>query len=415
MKKIINKYSDDYSKLLSRKDERKIKKIAKKAVKSETEDKNIVFYDILKKEFINKPLFKLISLSDENYRSSLEAQMKAGKNPLLNVSLFGVARKIKGSTLNKNETFLNFLKNKKDADVRLERNVLVLETAKKVSKSLKKTYKETLSILEKYHKTKDETILIPVEEEKIDLSDAYKYFESGNWSHVYLDSKKLLDKNLTDEELREKYKISLEELENIHQKAKNMREKVISEAINNEKENLDNQKKLLIYNDLIEDSRKQGKDKKFNEAVELLKKAEKILPDNIEAKWGLATAYFHQDEIDKSIEKYKYIIERFPNNYKFQFELGQVLLYNGDINEGLDIIGKVMTQTNEFDGFFGKMGEIYEGINNFEKARISYKLYLDRMPYNVSVLKKYRDCLKKLDDKEKEVIEIEKRIEMLNN
>ena len=196
-----------------------------------------------------------------------------------------------------------------------------------------------------------------------------------------------------------------------------------------------------------EETKKEKPD--FTKAIELLKKAHELFPENEHCLWGYATTLHHIKEYKQSIEQYNKLIElvkkkqkklnhskkaqeflekyyakmknetievpRFKvqkilrlqnkdryykameqNLLKYQFELGQVKIISGEIDEGLKDIHIVMEETNEFNHFFQRLGDIYFNLNDLEKALLSYTMYLKYYPADFIVWGKKGDCLKAL-------------------
>lgn len=187
----------------------------------------------------------------------------------------------------------------------------------------------------------------------------------------------------------------------IHTKAIAMRAKAIDKAKKYEDENAEREKNLLKYNELLEESKKIGREEnRFDEALKLLQKAAELMPEKTEARWGVATALHHAGQIEKSLEVYKKLIKDFPDNHRFQFEYGQVLLRNNNLKEGLKEVTSVMKKTEEFDSFLARLGEIYEHIDMIEKALVAYTSYLKKYPHNFEIWTKQGNCLTALGREE---------------
>jgi Flp pilus assembly protein TadD len=392
---------DNYKGLLTKEKRKMLKQLLKESAetaKMGKYDLNLLFYDRLIKQ-LNKSKLKTITvLSQKNYIASETTRMAAIKNPLVNVAIHGASRRIWNRDLKVDETFEHFLRSQKDALTRIERNKIILKAAVEAAKSLRESYKETLKLLEQYNDTKDESILISDEKEPINLDDAEDYFSEGNWAHPLIDARRCI-KELFDLDGNDVSPVnqSYDEVKEIYAKAKVMRKDAIEKAIENEKKNYEQQKKLIEYNKLIIQSRKEGKDNQdFKTALELLRKASKLLPEKAEAKWGIATALHHHGRLDESLEVYREIIEEFPDNKRFKFEMGQVLLKLGDTKKGLESIKTAMEDTDEFDGFLARIGEIYVHAGMEKKALEAYNSYLDKFPANYEVWNLKGVCLNKL-------------------
>jgi len=386
----------NYRNLLSKKKEKLFSDLLRQSQEETNGDfieSNKLFYRKVIQTLKDSKLKNVIILSAKNFEESEAAHVASVKNPLVNVAIYGASRAIQGRALKKKESLTHFLRNNNDALIRVKRNVLILRTAKKAATSLKKSYEETLELLKQYNETKDDSLLISKEPEQVLLEDAETYFAAGNWAHPLLDAKKAMDQYhagpktpVVEARIREAF--------DIWQKAICMRDDAIQLAKKEEADNADERKKLIEYNNLMEQSRQLGREeKKFEEALVLLRKAHELMPDATEAKWGLATALHHAEHFEESLKVYEELIKEHPDNYRFRFEYGQVLLRDYDIEKGLGQIELVMSKTDEFDSFLLRVGEIYEFIRMPEKALNAYSKYLKKYPSNFEVWHRKGECL----------------------
>ena len=383
-----------YKGILTKDKEKLLDKQLKKAGQESGGDflkMNQLFYKRLIKKLNKGMLRNVIILSDKNFRASEKARIASFKNPLVNLHIYGVSRTIQGRDLKVKETLNHFLKHKKDALTRIHRNELILKAAKEASESLKKSYKETYKLLKKYDKTKDESLLVSTEKETVDLSDAEDYFKVGNFAHPLIDAQRVLIEDPHNERAK-----------TVYMTASAMKIDAIDEAKANEAKNGDRESRLLRYNDLLERSKAMGrKDKDFDNALRLLRKAAKLMPEETEARWGIATALHHGGKIKEALKAYKALVKDFPDNLQFQFEYGQVLLRDNNLQGGLKAIGEVMDKTEEFDYFLARLGEIYQHTGLIEEAALAYESYLKKYPSNYEIWAKHGDCLSELGKKAK--------------
>jgi len=283
------------------------------------------------------------------------------------------------------------LTNQKEAITRVERNIIILKAAFTAATGLKRSYKKTLKLLKKYNKTKDNSLLVNDTPEEINLDDAEDYFEKGNWAHPLLDAIKILK---SEKEVDEDTQLKAEM---VYAKALKMKKNAIKKAKESETEYHDKMNKLLKYNELLSRAKEEGgKNKDFDAALKLMKKAVKLMPDEQEARWGLATALHHAKQFKESIIEYQKLIEKFPDSNLFKFEYGQVLLQDGQIQDGLKEIGKVMEATEEFDSFLTRLGEIYAEGKMFKEAVTAYKSYLKKFPFDYKAWIAIGNCYSKL-------------------
>ncbi len=384
----------EYTKLLPKKKAKLFDELDKEAVKEAQGQPNLVITRLFFLKAIAKlkrsRLKTIMIMSEKNFIFSESAHVAAIKNPLVNVAIYGASRRIQSKDLKVNSSINHFLMNQKDAVIRTERNIVILKAAKTAGESLKKSYKKTLRLLRKYDKTKDDSLLTSSEVEPINLDDAEDYFKAGNWAHPLLDAKKLMK----EADIFEHY----EHAEYIFRKANDMKDKAIQKAKADEKKYHDKMTKLVKYNNSLENAKDAGRlDKNFDKALSLMKEAIELMPDEQEARWGLATALHHAGELDESIKEYEKLVKDFPGHYRYQFEYGQVLLRNNQLQEGLKEIGKVMEKTEEFDNFLARLGDIYFEGKIFNEALIAYTSYLKKFPFSFEIWAKKGDCLMALN------------------
>jgi tetratricopeptide (TPR) repeat protein len=388
IKTLINQKK--YTKLLPKKKRKLFDKLNQQAIQEAQGNKMLstpIFFELAIAKLHKSRLKTIMIMSNKNHIFSQSAHIAATKNPLINVAIYGASRAIQSRPLSAKAGINHFLMNQKDAITRIERNMIILKAAYTAAKGLKKSYKKTLKLLKKYNETKDDSLLVSSEVEEIDLSDAEDYFEAGNWAHPYIDSEKALIglECLNDTDVSP-YNVSEKRAKEIHKKSLDMRNTAIEKAKADEIKYHDKMTKLVKYNELIEEAKTTGRiDKDFDKALKLMREAIALMPDEQEARWGLASALKLAGHNEESFAEYEKLIEDFPDIHIFRFEYGQNLLVCKRIQEGLKQIGIVMENTDEYDYFLAKIGAIYAETNMFEEALVAYNSYLDKFPFDYKI------------------------------
>lgn len=366
LKKLLKK--DNYKNLLPKDKKRMLRDMIAGEFETKNPDKislNMEFFDKVIGRLKKSKLKNIAILSRKNFIASEKTRIASTKNPLVNVAIYGASRRIFNRDLKVKESFEHFLTHRADALTRLERNKIILTAAVEAAESLKPSYEETLKVLKEYDKTKDNDLLMEKEPEEIDLSDAEEYFAQGNWAHPLVDVK-----------MNPYGKGS-----KVYEKAIAMRDEAIQKAKEDEEENWERRKKIIKYNELLKESREMGReDQDFEGALEKLREAADLLPDEVEAKWGIATALHHGEKISESLEAYEELVDQFPDNKQFRFEMGQVMLKAGKTMEGLEAFKEAMTDTNQFDGSLVQIAQLYEHAGMKKEALNAYNLYLKAFP-----------------------------------
>jgi tetratricopeptide (TPR) repeat protein len=250
-----------------------------------------------------------------------------------------------------------------------------LEAAKKAAKKLKIMYKDVLNLFEKYLITKDENLFVSKENYKVDINSFDKYLDVGNWTHPYIDLKKISVHQIINENVWDYYK-----------RIKKVKKEELEKSEKNYDKIADEKQKLLDFLFYIKEAHKLGREKKdFYGAIDKLEKAVKLMPKRIEGRWGLASANFYVGNIEKAKKLFEKLCSDFGDrNPRMFFEYGVILL-NYDIQEGIKYIKKAMDFNNEFDYFFKELGNLYGQMGNYKMAKDAYLKYKESYPDDYTV------------------------------
>lgn len=330
-----------------------------------------------------------------NHRYTVRTHDEAKKIPLILLAIYKESRMIESKELKVKGTQTNLIKNKDDLATRIKRNRLILDAARNTAKEMKKLYGEVLSILT------GETSLKEFERKEPSLTDAEEYFAAGNFTRPLLDAKERLARNGPCDK----------EAGRVFAKANAMRTKSTQKAIKDyEAEDIFTDE-LLQYNKFIDDAREIGhKEQDYKAALEMLEEAHKFQPNRIEAMWGLATAYHHLGELEKSVSYYEKLIVEQPDNPRYKFELGQVYLRDGQIEEGLKRIESVIGKDPNFESFLPALARIYSKKGESNKAVSYLKRYLGKYPADYKAMKYLIEVLRTIPGNEQEIENIENKL-----
>lgn len=339
--------------------------------------KGIELLDKLAKTEDKEEIKKLL---DEQQVWSTKAENEAKKNPLVQVYIYNETVKIHSRELKVKGAPEHLLNNRTDLETRIERSRLILSSAQSAAEELLKHYENAVEIMEKYIKTKDESVLSSEPPEYFpDLIDAEEQLATGSWARVLLDARTALVENPDDEKAFTLLAV-----------ADNKRKASIMKA-----KDLPSTQPLIEYSYLIEEAQRVGRDEKdFDLASEMLLKAIELQPDRPEAIWGYATTCAHLNRNKESLEYFEKLVEKWPDNNQFLFEYILVVLRE-DVKKGLAMMGELMERTEEFDSFLLSVGDLYMSIADFERAEIAYNGYIKKFPTNVSGWEKLAVCLQK--------------------
>ena len=310
---------------------------------------------------------KLKAALNKNQDYAIIVQEACKKEPLIQLYIYHENVEIQNRELKVKGKQSHLLKNEEDRATRIKRSKLILTAASKGAEELKKEYEKTLIILKKYAKTKDEKLLSNWEDSVPSLKDAEEFFKAGNFARPLLDAQQILKKKPKD-------KTAL----GIERKALDMRNEIIKTEIEEAKK--DRRDDLIQYCYCLEEGQKMGRDKKdFDKALKLLKKASKLFPERWEARWGLATTYTMLRKDKESLEQFDKLVETHPKELQFQFERGLVLL-KIDSQKGFEELRNVMKDTDQFDSFLIKLGDLYTQTGMVPEAQIAFEEYTKKFP-----------------------------------
>ena len=146
------------------------------------------------------------------------------------------------------------------------------------------------------------------------------------------------------------------------------------------------------------EKQKEGTPEKrnFQKSLGYLLKAKEFDPDRPEAKWGIATTYHGLGDIeqekgntkeaaahqDRSIQAYKELIEEYPDNYQFKFELCLVYLQVGFGSDADKLFNSIFAETDKYDFFLKNLAELYFKAGMIEEAKVAIQLYIEKFPFD---------------------------------
>lgn len=332
--------------------------------------------DDMLKEKDNEKNFKIAS--DRNQKFSKQAHGCAKKNPLVAVAIYGISRRIHSRDLKVKGTGKDLIKN---LDIRVKRNKMILEEAKKSAERLLPSYREVLNILRRYKETKDLSLLRYEIKEKPNLKDAKKYFKVGNWSHPLIDARKKIAQNKNNWWTEIKKEFGLFEYGILYKAIGKKADAIVHAMYQMKKEKRQDK---LDYESYIKEAHEIGKNnKKYKESLKILQRAEKLFPEKMRARWGIASTLLKLDRPEEAIPEYEKLIKDFPDNKQVKFEYGIALVGNNEVEKGITQLENVMKDDQKFNYFLKNMGKLYLMQGDKKKAKEAFKKYLKIYPGDV--------------------------------
>lgn len=318
--------------------------------------------------------------SKKNHEESDAAFKATLENPLVSVAIYNASVKIQSHKVNlKIEKDKPLIEQKEVLEIRIKRNIFILTSAKKASDNLKKAYNDTLELLNKYSKTKDGNLFKDLNMEEIHLKDSEDYFKTGNYAHPYVSALKILKNDPTNEEALK-----------VKAKAIELREAKIKEVTEKENQGMGTDR-ILDYNKLLDCSRESGRNKDFDNALWCLEQANEMNPHQEVVLWGLATTCERLKRYAEAIGYYQQLLDKHPN-HKYNFEYGDLLIKNNQVQEGLVYITKAIQESSAYNHYFKNIGNFYYSIQMYKEAIEAYEQYINFFPLDKEVYSKLITC-----------------------
>lgn len=339
---------------------------------------------------INKKLKKARDKKDvdklliDNEKFTTTAELASRKSPLITVAIFAESRRIQSRELNEKRGKAQLFKNKDYLKKRIERNELILKAAIREAEKLKASTVIVYDLMKEVVETNNVDLLKDNTPYTPDVSDAKTYFKNGNFARPLLDARKADNTKVIGHALV-------------------MRQESIDKGIKYQK-SADHDTDIE-YLSCISEAIKLGKEANknntgdYSEAFKLLNKAIKLKPDDLMAKWGLATTYHYMKDNKKSVQLYGELVEKFPDNINIKFEYATVMI-NTDIPSALKVFEEIFKQTEEYDWYFNRISELYDIIGEKELAISFLKQYLVKHENDYESWKKLSILCDKYGEKE---------------
>ena len=329
---------------------------------------------------------KLLKLFEENGKHSVVAFEASKRLPTIALTIYGASRAIQGRSMNveADPRLLSTAKYKKERVIRINRNEHILKAAKTAAETLRVTYEETRNILVEYGQGKTSVLDPAGDPDAPTLRDAMHYLNTKSFAKPLLEARRILKTVACDSE----------EYDNagaVQYSAEYIRNELITKADVLQQEAMKNDSASLPeYLDLIDEALEIGRnDSKYEEALTLLVRANELQPNKSEALWGMASAYNALGKMQDAKAAYKTLVETFPENTRYKFEYGQILVKLWADNEpvlrlreGLNWISKVMEATDEFDYFLITYAAILKRAGLEDEAKRALASYLLKYPHD---------------------------------
>ncbi len=151
------------------------------------------------------------------------------------------------------------------------------------------------------------------------------------------------------------------------------------------------------YRGLMAESKRLGREENdLRGALACLEEASELFPDSPEARWGYATTLHHLKRMPEALIAYEKLVADFPENPRFIFEHGLVLLHSGRTLEGVNRIDEAMRKSDRFDSYLPKLGDLYFDNQYYDRALNSYNKFLNKFKADYQTWTRKGNCLFKM-------------------
>lgn len=245
-----------------------------------------------------------------------------------------------------------------DSEVRensVRRSVMVLRAALEGASELEDACRNAQSTLMQY-RAGNKKLLEPVgNATPPSVDDADEYFRKENFARPLLEALRILKEDCINEKA-----IAAK------QTAHKIREQIEERAILQQEQDKRLRRDLLpVYLDLVEDSRNLGRAGLKEPALEKIREAVELMPEKADARWGLATMLHENGRYGESLQEYEWLREGDPENLRYMFEAGQVMLKVEDRRaEGVALIRSVIERDPAKYGQYEKELESYTAMDS---------------------------------------------------
>lgn len=351
----------------------------------------------------------------ENYECTIKTKKLADKNPLVSMSVFWAGKtiaqnrysnarqEIKDRLNDKNQADIDFFytpEGKEVLAIRIEANEIVMTASRDSAKDLLEAYEETLE--EMLELKKNGKLVYDSINPAPHLDDAETYFKNGNWGHNLIEARRILKRlsSLQWQTMSEAQHAG--KIDKLETKCLFLRNEAIAKA--KADYNRESKDKIIKYNHFLELAHKEGRNQKegipekrnFQRSLFYLNKAVEFDPDRPEAKWGMATTYHGlgdiaqaKGEVNKAftfqanaIETYQELIEEYPENLQFRFELGLVYLRVGFGEDADKQFNHIFKETDKYDFFLKNLANLYFKTGMIEEAKTAIDCYVEKFPFD---------------------------------
>ncbi len=121
-------------------------------------------------------------------------------------------------------------------------------------------------------------------------------------------------------------------------------------------------------------------------------------PNNIEAWIALASLLWDSGQQNKAIESYRNAVNLEPNNLAMQNNLANMLVESGEVAAGVQLYQRILNVRPDLVEVWVNLGAALANNKQYQEARFSWEMALERDPGNQSV----KSMLRQLDQLEKD-------------
>lgn len=147
------------------------------------------------------------------------------------------------------------------------------------------------------------------------------------------------------------------------------------------------------YRSLIDRARAAGQNGQPDQALKILGEAVDLIPERLEARWGMATTLHLTGRMDQAVELFDQLIKEFPQAARLRYESGLVRLLAGRVETGLEELTRAAQDLPEAADALTQAADQLAGGGRFDLAAQCLLRHLQAIGRNPLVWTKLAECM----------------------
>lgn len=147
------------------------------------------------------------------------------------------------------------------------------------------------------------------------------------------------------------------------------------------------------------------------EALEHLKEAQKLDPNNLHYTSQVAFLLFDKAEFEEAAENFEILVEKEPRNVEWVYAYGQALVYMRDYEAAIKQFNQVTDQVGLIPDIVNLKVELYKELKQFDKAEEELMKLKEANPQDLEILKNIIGFYEDRGENEKAIVLIKELVQ----